>query len=184
MSTTQSEIIYGYGSNISGDLLRARLNNGEWHDTEWRKTGDPVGPDPLFLGIGVLADHQFKYNLKDGDFTSGNIVANYNDHVYGAIYKITPEQLALLDRDEDEGTCYTRTALKVQKIAFDAFGASANNETVTAWCYVGKEEAQVPDDEINPDPEYVDHLIRYAEERSLPPDYIDQRLRYTAPLLV
>ncbi len=181
--STSTETVFGYGSNLSWDLLRNRLNDGDWAEDDWYKTGNPVGPDPIDLGIGILWDYRFKYNLWENPFleseqmaiqTSGNIVNEYGDRVYGAVYQITPQQLALLDKDEDEGKAYMRTALKVHTLS---------GQVLNTWCYVGNSEYIVCDEQIAPEQEYVDKVVQYATERKLPQGYIDNRLRYLAPVL-
>lgn len=173
------EIIFGYGSNLSRDLLRARLNDGPWHETEWIKLGNPIGPDPIDLGVARLAGYSFKYNLQDLEkplegFTTGNIVEDPNGHVFGAVYQITPDQLRLLDKDEDEGSSYKRTALAVQIVASSILEVGS---TLSAYCYVGLPDQVVPDHRINPDPEYVENLIAFGQERGLSDLYINTHFK-------
>jgi len=160
-----------------------RLKNGDWIDS-YHKAGQLIGPLPKDLGVYVLSDYEFGYTLDAEPFgdqgSAANIEPKAGSKVYGALYQITDEQLRILDKTEDEPIAYTRTALKVRRLALpDIFQlpldvSEKSLDEITAWVYVGNSKFLTR--EKCPDPEYAHVIIEAAKKRCLPKGYIDKVL--------
>ena len=174
-STSQTDLYFAYGSNMSSEFLCERLKNGDWTSDGWHKTGNLEGPFPEDLGTYMLHDYEFSYNLADTDSqteTAGNITKKIGSFVYGVLYKITKEQLQELDISEDAPENYRRIEVIVHRSQDNA--REDVPACATAWAYVGNPKYLTTT--INPDPEYVELLHSAAIKRRFPRDYIEQYL--------
>lgn len=168
-----SDVYYfGYGSNLDSAFLRERLKDGEWLEDGWHKSGSPIGPDPEDLGTYTLTDYEFGYSLDLETETAGNIVPKKDATVYGALYKVTEEQLKILDKDEDLGEDYQRVALRVQRFAHRALSEAP--EEVDAQVYIAYPHRLT--NRMNPDPQYVKLLVEAARKRQFSDAYIETYL--------
>lgn len=173
-------LYFAYGSNLSYDFLKERLKNGEWIEGDgWHKSGVLEEPIPVDLGSFELPDYEFSYSLDVEPFgdtgTAGNVVPKKGERVYGVVYRLSEAHLAELDKTEDVPEAYARVAVKVHRCAIAILGEHSAPASLTAWVYVGNPKYVVQKE--NPDPLYVDLLVKSACDRSFPPKYIDQCLR-------
>lgn len=168
---------FAYGSNLSHNFLKERLKNGQWID-EWHKDGELIGHIPIDLGSFELLDYEFSYSLNVESFgeegTAGNIIPKKDAKVYGIVYRLSDTHLVELDKTEDVPEAYTRVAVKVHRCAKNILSENNFSTPLIAWVYVGNPKYVVQKE--NPDPVYVDLLIKSACERSFPPEYIEKYL--------
>lgn len=94
-------------------------------------------------------------------------------------FYIADKHLAELDKSEDMPEEYERIAVKVHKCATSVFG-NQSPCIAEAWVYVG--QAPYVTAEHSPDPDYVDLLVKAANDRSFPEEYIDNYLTYSDEL--
>lgn len=158
---------FAYGSNLSHTFLNDRLTNSEWI----RNCGENESflQNPEFLGVYKLEGYEFGYTLRDGEETTGNIIKKEGATVFGALYKISKVQFQALDIDENVPEQYTKTLVKVNRVASAVFNAPPCAE---AFAYVGNKNYFTTD--INPDPLYVELLTKAAEELSFPRWYVEK----------
>lgn len=158
-----------------------RLKDGEWIDS-YHKDGKLVDAVPEDLGVYVLPEYEFGYTFDVEPFgdpgSAANIEPKAGGTVYGAVYKISENQLRILDETEDEPVAYIRTALKVYRyVVPGCCQRSEENsapEEITAWVYVGNKKYHTH--EKSPDVSYVQLLVEAAKMRSLPSEYIHEFL--------
>ena len=107
---------------------------------------------------GTVLKKQLSFN-KLGQDGSGkaNLIDQEDEKAYGVIYQVNESDLIKLDRFE---VGYERKTLKVQ---------SDNNGYVKAILYL----ANNLQDFISPNKEYMNHILRGAEENGLKQNYID-----------
>lgn len=151
-----------------------RLKDGEWTDDGWHKTGSLRGPKPIDLGTYVLENHEFRYDVLDLGSrtreTACNIVPKQGARTYGVVYRVTNEQLNILDKEEDVPRNYRRVALKVQVVADNVFNPDVEKSPseLEVWAYMGQPEFIT--DNWQPDPEYVELLESSARKRGNIPE--------------
>ena len=87
---------FAYGSNMMSERLIERVgNNGE-------------------AGIGFLIGYTLKFNKLSRDGSGkGNIVPDASEKVWGVLYKLTEEQLKILDSFENG---YERKIVEIQTV--------------------------------------------------------------------
>ena len=107
---------------------------------------------------GTVLKKQLSFN-KLGQDGSGkaNLIDQEDEKAYGVIYQVNESDLIKLDRFE---VGYERKTLEVQ---------SDNNGYLKAILYL----ANNLQDFISPNKEYMNHIIRGAEENGLKQNYID-----------
>lgn len=176
-----TQYYFGYGSNLSYAFFKERLKDGIWIDF-WHKDGELAGEPPADLGIYELPGYEFGYSLNVEAFNDTGTAANINPKedkiVYGALYHISQLHLDQIDEGEDLNKAYFRVAMKVYKCDKDTFERVKDCEPITAWVYVGNPAYVI--NEERPGTEYVDLILKSAEERCLPQGYIDSYLKCTS----
>ena len=107
---------------------------------------------------GTVLKKQLSFN-KLGQDGSGkaNLIDQEDENAYGVIYQVNESDLIKLDRFE---VGYERKTLEVQ---------SDNNGYLKAILYL----ANNLQDFISPNKEYMNHILRGAEENGLKQNYID-----------
>lgn len=119
-----SELYFGYASNLAPSTMKGRC------------------PDSVFCGLARLDGWKFQINVT----RYGNLVASPGDHVYGALYFLSPRDEAGLDHSEGVPWMY-------QKQWHDCVRINPNgtetDQKVQCMTYV---DAQRPEDgSIEPD---------------------------------
>jgi hypothetical protein len=174
---------FGYGSNLCRATFLERR-----------------GMRPLATRIGRLDGHRLCFDLPIGPGERGvaNVVADPASHVWGALYLLTPEQFAQLDRTEGVPVgVYERAAVPVSAHGGLAswppgeapFGemAPAGGERVDAFTYRSARGTRGR----KPSPRYMGLILAGAREHELPSAWIaylerfelavDERVAVVAP---
>ena len=135
---------FAYGSNMSLLRLKTRVQSTE----------------PL--GIATLTGHSLKFH-KVGKDGSAKCDAMHTGHsrnaVLGALYSMSRDALAILDRIEGRGTGYDRHTLTVT----DSTGRNMAAETYIATHI---------DSSVRPFSWYLEHVLQGALATGLPDDYV------------
>jgi len=174
MEETPLFYYFGYAYNLNPIYLKERLKNGTWLSDKVHKTGVLDGPAPVDLGTYVLPDYQFGYNLDLQRYnekgTVGNVLLTPGHKVYGALYRLTENQLKRLDRSEEVPRIYDRLLVKVHQ-------EGAPHSFIEAWIDIGHPQAltKTPHPESN----YVNEIVAAATKRHFPQDYIDHYLKFS-----
>lgn len=180
-SDVADQYYFGYGSNISQEFMHERLRNGEW-TSSWTRAGYINGPIPIDLGVYYLENYEFAYNLDTEPFgdpgVAANIIKNPGSRVYGVLYRISKCQLEEIDKSEDEPIAYKRVQLTIKKmpaLILNKRNDGLNSpEQVTAYVYVGQDKYITYS--IKPEPEYVDIILKGANEHNFPRKYVNNYL--------
>ncbi len=143
-------LYFAYGCNMDRDLL-----------------GGVLGLQ-LADGYAARADGwQLAFNKggegESGDEVTASLVEQKDCCVYGVVYSVPKEALAALDDFEGVPEHYRRDTLWVQPE-----GRQAHQAVLT---YLGQPRWEVP--ERDPEPGYLDALLRAAAAHRLPERYID-----------
>ena len=164
---------FGYGSNLNDDFMQERLKDGEWIDS-FHRNGRLIGAKPIDLGCYMLNDYEFEYSLDAESFgdkgTTANLIPKWGSVVYGVLYKISSQHLEKLDHTEDTPIAYQRIPLPVRRVEKDSTQNNPAPKEVNAWVYIGQEPYIIS--KWNPDPDYVNILLKGAYEHRLPENYI------------
>ena len=139
---------FAYGSNMSKSVI------------------DVVSPQHRFVGRAQLSGYRLGFTRRSVRTGTGvaDVVVDPTAAVWGALYELCDGDLARLDRKEGAGWAYRRTEMDV----CDDHGGS---HRAVAYVVIAKAS-----DEIEPSPEYVQHLVAGALERALPAEYVDALL--------
>lgn len=129
---------------------------------------------PKHVGVYVLEDYEFAYNLEDLDksCTWGNVMPKKGSQVYGLVSQLSEEQLAKLDKSEDVPIDYLRVALDVKKYAN---GSINHNKKLKVWVYVGADKNRFVAPKITSN--YENIILKGANKEKLPKEYIDNYLK-------
>jgi gamma-glutamylcyclotransferase (GGCT)/AIG2-like uncharacterized protein YtfP len=127
-------------------------------------------PGHRFLGPARLEHHRLAFTLPDEEWQGGvaDVLRAPGEHVWGALYDITPSDLAALDTYEGydphgppEQNAYLRRTVTVT--------TGDDHTPSSAWCYfVRQPHAHVPPSNL-----YRRALLQGAQERGLPPHYVE-----------
>ena len=138
-------LYFAYGSNMSLRRISARVSSIEK------------------VSIAYLSGYQLKFHKvskKDGSGKCDVVDSgNYQDKVYGVLYKIRADELSELDRFEANGYGYKRQ---------NTFVTTDSGENLEAEIYI----ATNIDPNIRPYYWYKEHVVRGAKENELPETYI------------
>lgn len=110
-------LYFGFASNLSSRSLQQRC------------------PGSLYVGLGVLEG--WKFIISELGF--GNIVPGEKDDVvYGALYFLTPQHEAALDKSEEVPNWHRKFSKKVKMLRDGDGGADGwrNGREVDATCYI------------------------------------------------
>jgi len=138
-------LYFAYGSNMATARLRQRLSRVER------------------LFVARLPGHRLCFHVastKDGSAKCDALrTSSPDDLVYGVLYRIDPQEQALLDRYEGVGVEYRPATVQVQSLD----GGSSE-----ALIYLGTRI----DSALRPYRWYLEHVLNGARENALPTDYI------------
>jgi gamma-glutamylcyclotransferase len=142
---TDEVYYFAYGSNMSLMRLKTRL------------------PGAVPLGIATLTEHSLRFH-KVGKDGSAKCDARHTgrglDTVSGVLYRISNDELVILDRIEGRGKGYDRRTLTVT----DSTGQKLAAETYIATRL---------DSSLQPFSWYLEHVLQGALAAGLPEDYVD-----------
>jgi len=120
-----------------------------------------IGRNRVEAKIGWLKGYALTFDkLADNGSGYANLQPVETETVYGVLYKLTEEELQKLDRCEGVPSHYVRRSIEVE----------TEQGRVQAECYVASEEKIQKG--LKPRRDYLDHLIKGAQEHGLPPEYI------------
>lgn len=142
---SHSTLYFAYGSNMAVERIQARVAGAQ------------------ALGWAVLTGHRLvfhKINRADG---SGKCDVQPStepgDAVYGALYRVSEDDLLVLDGFEGRGYAYERS---------DHLVTDAHGQMHTACIYVALDI----DPSVKPFSWYKEHVLRGAVANALPADYL------------
>jgi cation transport regulator ChaC len=117
-----------------------------------------------FRGTACLREHRLAFTRRSKRSHGGvaDVVPAEGDSVWGVLYEIGPPCLGALDRKEGYPHAYLRQPVIVQ-------AADGEAATIPAFTYVVVEREPKT---VTPLPEYVELIIRGAEQRQLPKSYL------------
>lgn len=151
----------------SGDAVRSMIGKRQYLFTYGsnmsREQMADRAPSALPVSIGVLRDYALVFNRK-GSYRPGGVASVEKapgDRVYGMIYSITERDLERLDRTEDPDA--------YRRIQLDVSGLDGTKYS----CHL---HVAIPQGPVDPDPEYLELVVKAAAEIGLPDEYIE-RLR-------
>ncbi len=135
---------FAYGSNMSEQVMTDKC------------------PRHRFLGAAKLPGYRLAFTRRSIRTGTGvaDVVEQDGGAVWGALYELNDDDLAVLDRKEGYGWAYTHLPVLVQ------LGDGSEHEAV-AYTVIEKQAREVP-----PSPTYLEGVIRAARERGLPEEYI------------
>lgn len=121
--------------------------------------------DARFVAIGWLADRRVAFTKRSTKWGghSADVIAAPGRRVWGAVYAITDDHLAALDRREGAPVYY-------QRIAVDIAAADGAALAAGAWVYEVTAAHRGP--EAAPGPRYWATILEGARERGLPASYV------------
>lgn len=135
---------FAYGSNLAPNVM-ARLC-----------------PEHRFLGVARLNGYRIAFTRRSVRTGTGvaDIVAEPGSTVWGVLYEISDEDVAILDRKEGHGWAYMRELFTVRL-------ESGAEQQAVAYTVRNKESSPV-----RPSRAYLSGLVNAAHERELPASYI------------
>lgn len=135
---------FAYGSNMSAAVI------------------SDACPTHRVLGSARLRGYRLAFTRKSSRWNSGvaDIVAAPETTVWGVLYEIDETDLAGLDRKEGYGSAYTRIPCDV------SLRGRIHHRAIT-YTVISKEPSEIP-----PSSEYLDTLMKGAEDRELPENYV------------
>jgi gamma-glutamylcyclotransferase len=135
---------FAYGSNMAPGVM-ARLC-----------------PQHRYLGPARLDDHRLAFTRRSVKTGTGvaDVVSAPGHTVWGALYEISDDELARVDKKEGYDWAYTRVMLPVRP-------ANGPERPAVVYTVAAKQTPEIP-----PSPAYLAGVIAAARERGLPEDYI------------
>ena len=109
-----------------------------------------------------------------------NIVASPDDHVYGLVFELTPEDEAELDVYEGVPTAYVKRYMEVEMVQKVGKPEPQNTEMVEALIYIDFERTG----ESWPYPEYIGRMNKGIDDSmklGLPASYVEKYIRKFIP---
>lgn len=146
-----TELYFAYGANMDADELTRRVG--------------PVEP----VGIAHLADHRLVFNRHGGTLWDGgvsSVILSPGESVFGVVWRMSPEALAVLDRIESPDA-YQRLTKEV---------VVTDGRRLACHIYVS-----YPQMEMAPAAAYLALLISAAEKANLPATHIAMLKAHRAP---
>ena len=144
---------FAFGSNLSSARLLQRIPRASIH------------------GIARLEQHQLRWHKRGSDRSGKCDMVHSADPehcVYGVVYRMTADEMLILDGHEGEGVGYRRAEIVVTAL---------HGGSIDAFTYF----ALQTDELLQPYHWYKAHVLRGAEEHGLPADYVDA-IRATASI--
>ncbi|GAA4359564.1 gamma-glutamylcyclotransferase family protein [Kangiella marina] len=143
---------FAYGSNMSVSRLRARV------------------PSAQPMGCYMLDGYDLRFHKLSGDGSGkcdAYFTSNDGDRVYGALYKIDPQEKPVLDEAE---------AGYEEKVVTVVSSNDGSPTEATIYIAIGKESG------IQPYSWYLNHVLVGAKETLLPKDYILRKIERIQPI--
>jgi gamma-glutamylcyclotransferase (GGCT)/AIG2-like uncharacterized protein YtfP len=145
---------FAYGSNLDPQQMSRRC------------------PGATVVGLGELRDHRLTFPLTSHDWGGGvaSIGVAHGESVWGAVYELTDEDLAALDRYEhyvgpgDQHNLYDRETASVQLVRADD---GSFPRRLRAWIYLARSANPSP-----PSRRYLDAVLAGARHHRLPDEYV------------
>ncbi|MBT0812535.1 gamma-glutamylcyclotransferase [Litoribacter ruber] len=133
-------LYFAYASNLKQELFEERL-----------------GRTAEYKGVGILPKYGFRFNhpMEDGS-ARANIVSSPNEHVYGAIYEISEEDLQHFLKSEP--------GYKYQQVDIHT-----NKGKIQAGTFLSPENQP----NIFPSETYLASIIEGGKQFKLPNDYLE-----------
>ncbi|MHB8234754.1 MAG: gamma-glutamylcyclotransferase family protein, partial [Solirubrobacteraceae bacterium] len=149
-----SELYFAYASNMASQTM-SRLCPGH-----------------RFCGVAELPDHRLAFTRRSIRTGTGvaDIVSADGQSVWGVLYELDAEMLAVLDEKEGNGWAYRRQLVTVR-------GADGEQRAALAYSVIAREP-----DEVGPSPQYLCGVLDAARERRLPEHYVEALSAMWAPL--
>ena len=139
---------FAYGSNMNEMQMQDRC------------------PESTFVGIAILDGYRLGFTRYAQSRKGGvaDIISEPNHSVWGLVYKVTVEDLALLDVFEGKGKAYERMNVTVRFL---------DGRTVEAETYyvINKQP------HIQPGEEYLALLLGAVKKHKFPAEYISGQIR-------
>lgn len=149
-------LYFAYGSNLDPEQMRQRC------------------PGHRVVGLAELRDYRLSFPLTSHDWGGGvaSVSVAHGDGVWGAVYDVSDEDLASLDRYEhyvgpgDQHNLYDRETVSVQLVRADD---DSFPRRLRAWTYIAR-----PSNPSPPSRRYLDTLLRGARHHRLPDEYVSK----------
>jgi hypothetical protein len=147
-------LYFAYGSNLNPDQMRVRA------------------PGHQVVGMAVLREHRLAFPLYSNDWGGGvaSIQPLHGGTVWGMLYEVSEEDLAVLDRYEgfraagDQHNLYDRLNMTVDVTRPDDGSVPRR---VRAALYVAR-----PSNPSPPSRRYLDTILAGARHHHLPEEYV------------
>jgi gamma-glutamylcyclotransferase (GGCT)/AIG2-like uncharacterized protein YtfP len=141
---------FAYASNMNRAQMKQRA--GDWEEER----------------IARLDNYELNFDkVARGGTGTANIVIAEGKVVHGVLYRLTAQQIRVLDRFEGVPEHYRRTEVTV---------VDEQGSRISAQVYL----ARMVRKGLKPDRLYLQRILQGAEEHNLPADYLEQ-LRRIAP---
>lgn len=144
---------FAFGSNLSSARLLARI------------------PRASKYCVATLDRHQLRWHKRGSDRSGKCDIVHSADpehRVYGVVYRMSADEVLILDGHEGEGVGYRRRDIVVSGL---------HGGSIDAFAYFALQTDKL----LQPNHWYKEHVLRGAEEHGLPADYIDA-IRATASI--
>lgn len=140
---------FAYASNMNRTQMQQRAGN------------------PAEEKVARLDNYELNFEkVARGGTGTGNLVPAAGKVVYGVLYRVTEQQLKVLDRFEGVPEHYRRSEVTV---------TDAEGNKIAAQVYLARKVRRG----LKPDRLYLQRIVQGAEEHNLPADYIQQLKRIT-----
>ncbi|KAH9963017.1 hypothetical protein BJV74DRAFT_787001 [Russula compacta] len=138
----------------------------------WREQINRLYPDNIYVGVGLL--HGWRFIVDELGWT--NIIPSPEDHVYGLVYELTPEDKAAMDKNE--GTDYKTTILPIDLTKIGE--ADTKTVKIDALIYFDPTHT-TPGTPTEGTINAMNHAIKDGLEAGIPQSYIDKYIRPFIP---
>lgn len=147
-------LYFSYGSNINIQSMKNRC------------------PDATLLGMGYLENHTlaFTSHIKERQRTGADIVFKYGEEVWGLIYKLSANDLKLLDNNKIYPKVYNR-----KQITISLYTKPNIQKLNYVWIYEVIDKTLLRKEV---DKKYINLLCEAAIQNNFPISYITQLQNY------
>jgi len=147
-------LYFSYGSNMDIKSMKTRC------------------PDSIFLGIGYLENHSlaFTSHIKERERTGADIVFKDGEKVWGIIYKLSENDLKLLDNNKIYPKVYNR-----KQITISLYSKPNIQQLNYVWIYEIIDKTLLTE---KADKKYINLLCEAAIKHDFPSHYIIQLQNY------
>ena len=147
MTSEPSIHVFAYGSNLHNRRMLDRV------------------PTACSVAIGYVEQRRLRFHKRSVDGSAkadAAFTGVSGDQVWGAIYRLSPDQKLELDKHEFLGIGYDQEFVEV----------TTDNGSISAWMYVARRSAI--DETLKPYSWYHDYVIAGAQQHRLPFCYINK----------